>query len=422
MEQRGVPATAIITEPFKMTAEMTAVSGGMPDYPCVMIPHPISSNDAGTLAKKAVVAVDQAIRHIVRSDVSGVATSPIAGRLTEDDLIEAQDMDAVIELFYAKNWTDGFPVVPPTPDRVKRYLDAARLDPNDVIAVEPVRHRSLIAEKVAANAVMAGALPEYMPVIVAAVRALCAPEHNLHGSSASTGGSAIFMVVNGPLRTALRMNATHNVFANGSRANLTIGRAIRLVVLNILGGAPGFLDRSTLGHPGKLAFCIAEDEEGSPWTPLAQERGVADGRAAVTVMACESPHQVMNEWTQNPEELLDTFVAAIRGNMLVYSIWAGNYAMVIPKQLRDILVRAGWSKQDIRDYVYEGAVVTRGEWRAVGKASVVSHDNEDTRYCGLRTPEDLLVIAAGGPAGGFGAVIPPWFGYKSLAVTEEIGE
>jgi hypothetical protein len=259
-----------------------------------------------------------------------------------------------------------------------------------------------------------------MPVVAAIVKAMCEPQFGLHGSSASTGGSAPFIVVNGPVRAVLGMNATHNVFANASRANATIGRSVRLFIVNVLGGTPGHLDRSTLGHPGKFTFCIAEDEEDSPWLPLSVERGVPAGTSAVTVMAVESPHQIMNEWTHDPREILDTYVAAIRANMLTYSIWEGNYAIVVPKQHRQIFARAQWTKQTIRDYVFEKAQVQRREWRGVGKAAIAGRKDEDRAYRALRSPDDLLVIAAGGPAGGFGAVVPPWYGKKSLAVTRAI--
>jgi hypothetical protein len=250
---------------------------------------------------------------------------------------------------------------------------------------------------------------------------MCVPEFGLHGSTASTGGSAPFVVVNGPIRSAIGMNATHNVLANGNRANATIGRTIRLLIINALGGIPGQLDRSTLGHPGKFTFCIAEDEEDSAWLPLAAERGVPAGASAVTVMAAESPHQIMNDWTRDPRDLLTTYVAGIRANMLTYSIWAGNYALVVPKQHRHVLTAAGFTKQDVREFVFEGARVTRREWRTVGKAAVASRKDEDAVYTALRSPDDLLVVAAGGPAGGFGVIVPPWYGAKALAVTTRIG-
>ena len=266
-----------------------------------------------------------------------------SGAFELPDAVEAN------EFYQDKGWTDGLPIVPPTEERVTACLQAASISPDTIIGIERVRQRPLTAEKVVINAVMAGCLPAYMPVIVAILQAMCEERFNLHGSTASTGGSAQFIVVNGPIRTALGMNATHNVLSTGNRANATIGRAIRLVLINLLGCVPGQLDRSTLGHPGKFSLCLAEDEEDSPWTPLAQERGISSGTSGVTVMACESLHQTMNEWTHDPEEIVETFAAEIRHNMLTYSIWPGNYGLVVPKQLRELLVVAGWQKKDIRD-------------------------------------------------------------------------
>jgi hypothetical protein len=331
---------------------------------------------------------------------------------------ELADAFEANEHFQREGLTDGLPIVPPTEEAVRRCLAAARLAPGELVATEPVRRRRVTAEKVAIAAVMAGCRPEDMPVVIALVRAVAEPEFGLHGSSASTGGSAPFVVVNGPIRGRIGMHGTHNALANGSRANATIGRTLRLLIINVLGGIPGRLDRSTLGHPGKFTFCVAEDEEDSPWLPLAAERGVPAGASAVTVLAAASPHLVMNEWTRDPRELLDTYVAAIRANMLTYSIWAGNYALVIAKQQRDSIVAAGWKKQDVREYVFENARVARREWRTVGKAAVAARRDEDRTYTALRAPDDLLVVAAGGPAGGHGAVVPPWYGTKSLAVTK----
>lgn len=344
------------------------------------------------------------------------ATPPLQSTAYElDDALE------VNEYYQDKGWTDGLPIVPPTVDRVAACLDAARLAPGDIIGVEQVRQQPLTAEKVAVNTVMAGCRPECMPVVVAVLRAMVQEPFNMHGSTASTGGSAQFIVVNGPIRTALGMNATHNVLANGNRANATIGRTVRLVLINLLGVIPGQLDRSTLGHPGKYTFCIAEDEEDSPWTPLAQLRGVPAGMSAITVFACEAPRQLMNEWTHDPEEILATFAAEMRHNMLTYSVWSGNYAMVIPKQLRELIAAAGWQKHDIQEFIFRHAKLLRREWATVGKGNIVARSGgPNQEFSALKEPSDLLVVAAGGPAGGFGAIIPPWLGSKAKAVTQVI--
>jgi len=333
------------------------------------------------------------------------------------DLAEAAEAQ---ELFHSRGWTDGLPIVPPTPDAVQACLDWVGMPADEIIGVEPVRERALSAEKLAINAVMAGCLPMHFPALVTAWMALLKPEFLLHGATASTGGCAILVVLNGPVRKELDCQSSFNVLGSSDRATTVIGRAIRLVLINLLNVSPGAIDRSTLGHPGKLSYCLAEDEENSSWQALAQCRGIPEHASAVTVLAAGAPRQIMNEWTTEPEQILDTYAAEMRANMRNYSIWAGNYAIVIPQQHRDHLQAAGWSKADIADYLYLKARIKRSEWSEVGKGSVV-RDKGDKEYAALPSPQQLLVIAAGGPAGGFGAIIPPWLGTKSQAVTLAIG-
>jgi hypothetical protein len=195
---------------------------------------------------------------------------------------------------------------------------------------------------------------------------------------------------------------------------------LRLTLINLMDVRPGGIDRSTLGHPGKFTYCVAEDEEDTTWLPLAQQRGMPPGASSVTVMAAGAPRQIMNEWTTEPHEILETFAAEMRANLRHYSLYAGNYALIIPKQLREHLQGAGWSKADIAAFIHDRARIPRREWADVGKGAVV-RDRGDSIYPALASPEHLLVVAAGGPAGGFGAVIPPWLGHKSKAVTMAIG-
>ncbi len=330
------------------------------------------------------------------------------------------DQSALQEHFHAHGWTDGLPIIPPTAEAVAACLDWALLAPEHLIGVEPVRQRAITAEKVAINTVMAGCLPSHFPVVVTAVTAMLSEPFLLHGATASTGGCGVLVVVNGPVRQEIGMNPTFNAVGPSDRASTCIGRAVRLVLGNLLEVRPGEIDRTTLGHPGKISFCMAEDEEHTPWASLAAERIGDPHASAVTVMAAMGPRQIMNEWTTDPAEILDTFSAEICANMRHYSIWAGNYAIVIPPQLRAHFDAAGWSKADIRDYVFHHARIRRDEWATVGKANAVK-DKGDREYLALTEPDDLLVIAAGGPAGGFGAVIPPWLGGKSRAVTVPVG-
>jgi hypothetical protein len=330
------------------------------------------------------------------------------------------DYSALQEWFHSRRWSDGLPIVPPTPELVAACLDWALLPASHLIGIEPVRERALTAEKVAINAVMAGCLPMHFPVVVAALTAMLQEPFVLHGATSSTGGCAVLIVINGPVRLEQSMDGSFSALGATDRATTVIGRAIRLVLYNLLDVRPGEVDRSTLGHPGKISFCLSEDEENTPWLPLAEERGVPQHASAVTVMAAGAPRQILNEWTTQPEEILDTYVGEIKANMRHYSIWPGNYAIVVPPQLRAHFDRAGWSKADVRQYVYAKARIYRREWADCGKSAVVG-DKGDREHAALVSPEHLLVIAAGGPAGGFGAVIPPWLGKTSQAVTLAIG-
>jgi hypothetical protein len=334
--------------------------------------------------------------------------------------IDAADFAAAQELYHSRGWTDGLPIVPPTPELVQACLDWALLPSEHLIGIEPVRERAITAEKLAINSVMAGCLPQHFPLVVASFTAMLQDDFLLHGATASTGGCAVLLIINGPIRRDLEMVGTFNALGNSDRASSVIGRAVRLGLINVLDVRPGEIDRSTLGHPGKFTYCIAEDEENSSWLSLAEERLGVSEVSSVTAVAAMAPRQIMNEWTTDPEEICDTIAAEIRANQLHYSIWAGNYTVVVPGQLRQHFNDAGWSKADIRNYVFQQARVKRGEWAGVGKGSVVK-DRADREYPAMESPDDLLVVAAGGPAGGFAQIIPPWLGTKSRASTVAVG-
>src|SRR5499433_1299919 len=225
---------------------------------------------------------------------------------------QVEDGGDAIEFCFQRGWTDGLPVVPPTPERVGAMLEAARLAPQQQVAFITNRAVSITAEKVAVNSVMAGCKPEYMAVVVAAVEGIGDPAWSYHGPGTSTGGAAVLMIINGPIARELDINCGDNLFGPGWRANLTIGRALRLVMRNVCGSLPGLLDRGTLGHPGKLSYVIAENETESPWTPLHVERGFRPDQSTVTVMAAESPHQFYNQLSPDAEGVLITLADSMK--------------------------------------------------------------------------------------------------------------
>ncbi len=208
------------------------------------------------------------------------------------DAIEVEDALHAIELYAERGWTDGLPIVPPTEGLVAQFVEALNVAPDAVLGVEPTKGAVITAEKAAINAVMAGCKPEYMPVLAAAIDGITDPEFGLHGISVSTMGSAVLLIVNGPIASELGMNSGVSVFGPGNRANASIGRAVRLIIINVLGTRAGELDKATIGHPGKYAWCIAENEELSPWDPVHVTLGQSAGSSAVTVVPGLGPFQV----------------------------------------------------------------------------------------------------------------------------------
>lgn len=324
---------------------------------------------------------------------------------------KVEDLDAV-EFCFQQGWTDGLPVIPPTEDRVLSMLGAAGLKPDDEIGVIENRAVHVSAEKVALNAVMAGCRPEYMKVVVAAVRALCDPAWGYHGPGTSTGGAGVLMIVNGPVVRELDINAGDNLFGPGWRANATIGRAVRLVMRNIAGSRPGLLDRGTLGHPGRLSYVIAENEIDSPWTPLHVERGFRKEQSAVTIMAAEAPHQFYNQLSNTAAGILTTCADDMRisGNVMGQP----QYCVVIAGEHMKTIAADGWTKAEIRNFLFEHTQNSHEHLKRTQRMAGAVQPGDDTRMRSLvASPEDILVVAAGGNAGAFSAYIPGWASKRS---------
>ena len=226
--------------------------------------------------------------------------------------VELGTAEDPMEAAFARGWTDGLPVVPPTEERVARMLEGADLPPGQVLCTLPPDLAECTVEKVAINAVMAGCRPEYLPVVLAAVKAAAGRGFNIHGVSATTYFSGPVLIVNGPVRGQIGMNSGVNVLGQGNRANLTIGRALNLVVRNVGGARPGGVDQATFGSPSKLAFCFPEDEEGSPWESLAVQRGFEPEESTVTLFAAHGPIEVVDQKSRTPESLARTLALQLR--------------------------------------------------------------------------------------------------------------
>jgi hypothetical protein len=325
----------------------------------------------------------------------------------------ADDWDAVNQLVRDKGWSDGLPVVPPTAERVEAMLAYGDRPWDQAVAAIPPRYGEATPLRLAANAVMAGCRPEYFPVIVAAIEAMCEEKFNLYGVQATTHPVAPLLIVNGPIAKELGINSGHNAFGPGVQANATIGRAIRLALVNIGGAIPGSGDMSTFGSPAKYTYCVAENEERNPWEPLHVELGFARDASTVTVMGVETPHNVNDHESLSGEGLLRMIAGTIGETGANDVYYAGQPLVIFGPEHAEQVAADGYSKADVKKYFYEN-----GRF-ALGK---LSSENIERRMrvkfperfakAGLdalvplaQRPEDFMVIVLGG-AGKHSAFVP----------------
>ena len=335
----------------------------------------------------------------------------------------ADEYGAVQELFLSKGWGDGLPVVPPTPGRVEAMLADRGVEGRDSIEDTfsdtgkmevPPNWGEATLEKIAINAVMAGCRPEHYPVVVAAVRAMTDPAFNLYAIQATTHPCAPLVIVNGPIREKLGMNSGSGAYGPGWRANAVIGRAIRLILLNVGGAHPGSGDMSTQGAPSKYSYCVAENEEGNPWEPLHVERGFSPERSTVTVVAGEPPHNINDHTGSSAADIL-TIVAgamAVTGANNAYT--GGETLLALGPEHAATIARDGLSKDDVRDWLHERARIPLERYTEETMLERFGRvPDGPVPMVGSR--EDLAIIVLGGP--GKHSSWVPTFGGTTRSVT-----
>jgi hypothetical protein len=327
----------------------------------------------------------------------------------------ALDDGADIESVVAGWNVDPLPVVPPAAERVDRMLAAVPLPADEVIGRIPPNYEPATLEHIAVAAVMAGCPPPLLQVLVPLVRAACDERFNLHGVQATTHFAAPLVIVNGPLRQELGFACGSNVFSNVARANSTVGRALQLLLTNLGGARPGEIDMSTLGSPGKFSYCIAENEEENPWTPLHVERGFARQESTVTLFAAEPPHGVSEHHAREARVILQAISRAL-ATVWTYRACAFFEALVVlcPEHVKT-LVRDGFGKDTVRRFLFENTgVPLRVYDEGWGEGSAMIQMFEQTTINGERCyrkfarPEQIHIVVAGGTAGKFSAVVGSW--------------
>ena len=323
--------------------------------------------------------------------------------------VELAEQEDEAEACFDRGWSDGLPVVPPTEGRVLAMLDGTPRPPDEVVAVVPPDLVECTVEKVAVNAVLAGCKPEYLPVVLTAVEAACTDAFNAHGLLATTYFSGPVVIVNGPIARAIGMNSGGNVLGQGNRANATIGRALQLVIRNVGGGRPGEVDRATLGNPGKLTFCFAEDEVGSPWEPLSVERGFPPGASTVTLFAGEGPSGIVDQLSRTPDSLARSLAGGLRGVAHPKLALGFDAVLVVSPEHARVFREAGWDKARLRKELLElltlpGSELVRGAGECAEGLPEFLADTPVTKF----QPEGLLIVHAGGRAGLFSSIIGGW--------------
>jgi hypothetical protein len=337
-----------------------------------------------------------------------------------------------LEAWFERGVTDGLPVVPPSRERVEAMLAVIRRRRDALVAEVPPNFGRATVEKLAVNAVMAGCRPEYFPVVLAAVEAACDPVFNLHGQSGTTNAASPLIIVNGPVRQRLGINCAAGVFGPGFRANATIGRALRLVMINLGGTRAGQISMSTMGHPGRYTYCIGEHEEVSPWEPLHVEHGFAPADSTVTLFSGESPFVVNDHLSRGAAQLVASlgFSAAGAWNHKSYPLYGHTLFVIGPEHARTIGAE-GWSKQDVRRFLFETVrrpareLVAGPDGAETGRLkNLLEGHAPDDRIPKFPAPEEIVLVVAGGTAGRFSAVVPGWMGGElgSRPVTRRIDE
>jgi len=332
--------------------------------------------------------------------------------------------DAINDYFYEHGWTDGLPIVPPTGARVAAMLAGMPgRDPEQLISVVPPKMGRATLRQVAVNAVMAGCKPDYLRVVVAALRAVSEPAYGLAHRQTTTHAGAPLMIVNGPIVQQLRINCGTGLFGPGWRANATIGRALRLVLVNIGGAGPG-VDASQTGHPGKYTYCIAEYEAANPWEPLHVERGFRRDDNVVTVVNAEAPHSMTENMQTDPLEIMRTFASSM-ATLGVNNLYSqGHPVLVLGLEHVQHLHAAGWTKRDIQQSLFElarqpwGLIKHRGKSKGPRFPAFVDQSDDRSMVPIVNAAEDLIVIVGGG-AGGKSMFLPT-AGAQSLSVSKKI--
>jgi len=411
----------ICTEAFIGLAREESKNLGMPDLPLAIIKHPIGGESLAVIRQRADDAFEQVIRGLtgdVASRSSGTASSAATAA---PERFTFADEDEALETFHARRLTDGLPFVLPTAERVQAMIAGSGRAAGEVIAIVPPRWAEATVEHIAINAVMAGCRPQYMPVLIAALQAAADPAFGLYSVQATTHPCAVMMLISGPIIDELGLNFRHGSFGPGFRANASIGRAMRLVLMNVGGGIPGEGDQATHGSPAKFSYCVAENEAATPWEPFRVTRGFSKTDSTVTVFSGEGPHNVNDHVCTSAESTLTVVADTMTtiGHNNAGSVIRGDVLVAFGPEHAHTIASGGMSKADVQKLLYErarnkvGLLKLRAMYKAENWPDWVDQ-NDDEALCPIvGKPEDIHIVVTGGP-GKHSAFIPTFGTSKSV--------
>lgn len=323
--------------------------------------------------------------------------------------VELAESEDIMEACYERGWSDGLPVVPPTPVRVMRMLSGTTRSADEIIGKVPPDYVDCTVEKIAINAVLAGCKPDYLPTVIAVVEAALQDAFCMHGLLCTTYFSSPVVIVNGPVTRHIDMNSGINALGQGNRANATIGRSLQLLIRNVGGGRPGGIDRATLGNPGKYTFCFAEDESDPDWSSLAMDRGFEREQSVVSLFAGDGVQPVLDQLSRTPESLAKSFAASLRSVTHVKKFGMADAILVVCPEHRRVLKEGGWTKDRLKQALYDelmtpGAELVSG---TQGMTEGMPGKLKDKLLNKFRD-DGLHIVTAGGTAGMFSAIISGW--------------
>jgi hypothetical protein len=396
----------------------------MPNLPLAIIKHPIGGESLAVIHQRAEDALAQVVRGLTGDPATRAAAASSAGAAPNERFTFA-DEDEALESFHARRLTDGLPFVLPTTERVEAMIAGSGRRASEVIAIVPPRWAEATVENIAINAVMAGCRPQYMPVLIAALQAAADPAFGLYSVQATTHPCAVMMLVSGPIVDELGLNFRHGAFGPGFRANASIGRAMRLVLVNVGGAIPGEGDQATHGSPAKFSYCVAENEAATPWEPFRMARGFARGDSTVTVFSGEGPHNINDHVCTSAETTLTVVADTMTtiGHNNAGSVIRGDVLVAFGPEHAHTIAAGGMSRADVQKFLYErarnkvGLLKLRAMYKAENWPDWVDQDDDEALCPIVGKPEDIHIVVTGGP--GKHSAFVPTFG-TSKSVTRKI--